>query len=161
MYIAHEQVYSPFLLLIWKDKDLHSNVIPILGGFHRLRVLQKIPYKRYQCIQDKDGLFIQRLLHQDQRNEVLKDGITFSLCVCTIFQTKVELHTKNIDPFILSKLIELRKSPLPALVKEIIKLDAFKDIKQHIVSTMGSESQVTVMYLKDVSAMLAIISARK
>ena len=83
MYIAHEQVYSPFLLLIWKDKDLHSNVIPILGGFHRLRVLQKIPHKRYQCIQDKDGLFIQRLLHQNQRNEVLKDGITFSLCVCT------------------------------------------------------------------------------
>ena len=81
--------------------------------------------------------------------------------VCTIFQTKVEFHTKNIDPLLLSKLTELRKSPVPVLVKELIRLDAFKDIKQHSVSTMGTESQVTVMYLKDVSTMLAIISARK
>ena len=28
---ANEQVYSPLLHLIWKDKDLHVNVIPILG----------------------------------------------------------------------------------------------------------------------------------
>ena len=34
-----------------------------------------------------------------------------------------------------SKLIELRKSPSPALVEQILKLEDFKDIKQHIVST--------------------------
>ena len=33
-----------------------------------------------------------------------------------------------------------------------------KDIKQHIVSTTGTESQMTVKYLKDVSTMLAIVS---
>ena len=41
-------------------------------------------------------------------------------------QTKVEPLTKNIDPLLLSKLIELRKSPSPALVKEIMKLDVFE-----------------------------------
>ena len=53
-----------------------------------------------------------------------------------------------------SKLIELRKSPSPALVREILKLKAFKDIKQHILSTI-----VTIKYLKDVSTMLAVLSA--
>ena len=50
-------------------------------------------------------------------------------------------------------------SPSPALVEEIMKLGAFQDIKQHIVSTTGTESQMIVKYLKDESSMLAIISA--
>ena len=33
-----------------------------------------------------------------------------------------------------------------------------KDIKQHIVSTTGTESQMTVKYLKDVSTMQTIVS---
>ena len=53
----------------------------------------------------------------------------------------------------------MRKSPSPALVEEIMKLDAFKDNEQHIVSTTGTESQIMVKYLKDVSTMLAIVSA--
>ena len=48
-----------------------------------------------------------------------------------------------------SKLIELRKSLSPALLDEILKLEAFKDIKQHIVSTAGTEYQVTIKFLKD------------
>ena len=58
-------------------------------------------------------------------------------------QIKVESLIKNIDPLPLSKLIELRKSPSPALVKEIIRLDVFEEIKQHTVSTTG-----TVLNLK-------------
>ena len=56
-----------------------------------------------------------------------------------IVQTKVEPHTKNIEP-LLSNLIELQKSPSATLIQEIMKLDAFKDIKQHIVSTTSTES---------------------
>ena len=53
----------------------------------------------------------------------------------------------------------MRKSPSPVLAKEIMKLDAFKDKKQHIVSAASTEYQMTVSYLKDVSTMLAIASA--
>ena len=60
-----------------------------------------------------------------------------------IVQRKVESLTKNIDPLLLSKLMELRKSPSPVLVQKMIKLDAFKDIKQHIALTTG-----TVLNLK-------------
>ena len=40
-----------------------------------------------------------------------------------------------------------------------MKLEAYKDIKQHIVSTTGTESQMTVKCLKDVSTVLAIVFA--
>ena len=40
-----------------------------------------------------------------------------------------------------------------------MKLDAFKDIRQHILSVTGTESQMTVKYLKDMSTMLVIASA--
>ena len=54
-----------------------------------------------------------------------------------------------------NKLIELRKPPSRALVEEILKLEAFKDVKQPIVI----ESQMTIKYLKDVSTTLAVVSA--
>ena len=75
-----------------------------------------------------------------------------------IVQTKVESHTENIDLLLLNKLVELRKSLSPALVEEIMKPGALKDSKQHIVSTMGTKSQMTSKYLKDVSTRLAIVS---
>ena len=57
-----------------------------------------------------------------------------------------------------SKLIELRKPPSSALVEEVLKLEAFKNIKQDIVSTTVTESQMTTKYLKDVSKMLPVVS---
>ena len=41
----------------------------------------------------------------------------------------------------------------------MLKLEVFKDIEQHIVSKTGTESQITIKYLKDVSTMLAVVSA--
>ena len=52
-------------------------------------------------------------------------------------QTNVEPITenfKNIGAVVSSKLIELRKSPTPTIVKEISKLEAFKDIKQLLLN---------------------------
>ena len=43
-----------------------------------------------------------------------------------IFQTKVESRSKNIDPFLLGKLIELLKSPSFPLFEEIMKQDSLK-----------------------------------
>ena len=73
-----------------------------------------------------------------------------------IVQTNVESITENIGDVVSSKPIELQQSPSPALLKEIMKLEAFKDIKQHTVSTTVTESQLTIKYLKDKSTMLAL-----
>ena len=54
--------------------------------------------------------------------------------------------------------MKLQKPTSPALVKKLLKLEAFKDIKQHIVSTTVTESQMTIKYLKDVSTILPVVS---
>ena len=58
-------------------------------------------------------------------------------------------------------LIELQKSASPALVKKILKLEAFKNIEQHIVSITITESQMAIRYLNHVSTMLAVASAMR
>ena len=71
-----------------------------------------------------------------------------------IVQTNVESITENfenISAVLSSKLIQLQNSPSPALFEEILKLEAFKDIKQPIVPTTVTESQMIKKYLKDVS----------
>ena len=82
---------------------------------------------------------MQRLLHKDQWTKVLKEYITFSLCTCTrkkfgaIVQTNVESITENFansGAAMSSMLIVLQKSISPTLVEEILKLEAFRDIKQ-------------------------------
>ena len=51
---ADEQVYARILHLIWKHGESYSTIIPMLGRFHQLRVLQKIIFKRHGAIGYKD-----------------------------------------------------------------------------------------------------------
>lgn len=51
-----------------------------------------------------------------------------------IVQINVESITKNLAAVVSSKLTELKEPTLLALAEEMLKLEAFKDIKQHIVS---------------------------
>ena len=39
-----------------------------------------------------------------------------------------------------------------------MKMNAFKDVQKHIVTTRCAEFQMTIKYLKDVSTMLPIVS---
>ena len=48
-------IHSALIYLIWKDKDLYTNILSILGGFHQLKVTEKKLYKRQQCIGYKDS----------------------------------------------------------------------------------------------------------
>ena len=157
---AHEQVYSPLPHLIWDDKDLYAipilgnyitigKFIPILGGFHQLRAIPKILYKRYQFMGYKDWFVDSEIIAPGSAEQGFEGRHYFRSmrlhmeAFAASAQIKVESLIKNIDPLPLSKLIELRKSPSPALVKEIIRLDVFEEIKQHTVSTTG-----TVLNLK-------------
>ena len=115
------------------------------------------------------GLLIQGLLEKDKWTKALNEYIHYFQFMRwhkesfgAIVQKNVKSITRNFENIgtaMSSKLIELRKSPSPALVEQILKLEDFKDIKQHIVSTTVTESQMTIKYLKNVSAMLAVVSA--
>ena len=77
-------------------------------------------------------------------------------------QTKLRFFIENFESngaVLFINLIELRKSSLPVLIEEIMEMDTFKGIMQHTVSTMSTESQITIKNLKSVPIMQAIVSA--
>ena len=64
-----------------------------------------------------------------------------------IIQTNVESVTEdleNIGDVESSKVRESRKLSSPALVEQILKLEAFKEIKQYTVSITVTESQMAI-----------------
>ena len=46
---SDEAVYSKLFDIVWKNKGLYSQIILLMGGFHQLRVMQKLLYKRHHC----------------------------------------------------------------------------------------------------------------
>ena len=64
-----------------KDKDPYANAIPILGGFHQLRVIQEILYKQHQCIRYKNWFVDSEVTAPESVDKLLKDGITFCLYI--------------------------------------------------------------------------------
>ena len=125
-------------------------------------------YKHHWCMGDKSWFLDSGIIAHGSADQGFERMHYFQFMLLhketfigAIDRTKVESSTENFENVgaVSSKLIELRKSPSPALIKEILKLEACKVIKQHVVSTPVTESQMPIKYLKDVSTVLAVISA--
>ena len=50
---ADEDVYARLAQIIWKHSDLYKKVILFMGGFHTLRVRQRLIYKRFGVLDFK------------------------------------------------------------------------------------------------------------
>ena len=48
---ADEDIYRNIVQLKWKYKDLYQNIVPVMGGFHELRVYQRLVYKQFDCLE--------------------------------------------------------------------------------------------------------------
>ena len=78
---ADEQVYARILHFIWKHRDLYSKIIPIMSGFHQLRVLQRVLLKRHKCLAIyKNGLLVPKTFILDQLVKCLKGDIITVQC---------------------------------------------------------------------------------
>jgi len=50
---ADEAVYEKLLHIKWNHGDYYKNIIPLMGGFHQVMVMQKIIHKRHSCMDYK------------------------------------------------------------------------------------------------------------
>ena len=79
-----------------------------------------------------------------------------------LVQTRIEELTNNFDDIdhdLLMKLITLRQSPSSDTLDDVINTNVFKSLVDAVLTATGTHSQMTINYLKDVSTMLAIVSA--
>ena len=44
---SDEMVFSKLCEILWKNKDIYTKIILLLGGFHQLGVMQRLSYKRH------------------------------------------------------------------------------------------------------------------
>ena len=44
---SNKMAYSKVCEILWKNKDIYTKIILLMGGFHLLRVMQRLPYKRH------------------------------------------------------------------------------------------------------------------
>ena len=44
---SDEMVYSKLCEILWQNKDIYNQIILLMGGFHQLRVMQRLLYKRH------------------------------------------------------------------------------------------------------------------
>ena len=51
---ADEDVYARLAQIIWKHSDAYKKVIILMGGFHTLRVRQRLIFKRHGFLNFKD-----------------------------------------------------------------------------------------------------------
>ena len=165
---ADEQVYARIVQLIWKNKDQFKNVIPLMGGFHQLRVFQKILFKRHGIIGYQDWYWDSGVVaegsapaafegrHYYRGMRVHKEGFD------ALSQYRIDEITNgycDLDVGLKAMLNQLRKSPSNQLVEQILQNNEFKTLLSEFKRTSDSRSKMTMQYLKDISLMLSIVSA--
>eukprot|EP00794_Sanderia_malayensis_P017905 gene17905-19683_t len=82
------------------------------------------------------------------------------------FDALVQFYAKDItdgyqkiDAELLDSLVNIRKDPSASSVNEVLALDAFEEIVKGIEMTSGSKSEMTVVFLQDISSLQALVSA--
>ena len=136
---ADEAVYSKILHIIWKHGDRYKKVIPLMGGFHQLLVLQKIIYKRHGCMGYKKWFTDAKIIAAGSIDKAI-EGRNYYRCMRihkegfdAIVQNRVESLTNSYARMNLNlktKLKELCNHPSDDLLDDIIEMEEYQHLKK-------------------------------
>ena len=166
---SDEAVYSKLCHILWKNTELYKDVILLMGGFHQLRVMQKIIYKKYHCRDMRQWCVDAGTIAKGSSEQAFEGRHYYRSmrvhkeCFDALVQYRIEKITNghmDIESNLMSSLSNLRQNPNPSSLEEVIKLDSFSSLVGKILEFKeGSEAHFTVSYLKDVSTLLSLVSA--
>ena len=84
-------------------------------------------------------------------------------CFCALVQFRVESLTAkytDIDAGLIALFQYLKHNPSPSLNKEVVENAKFLELLNSIISSVdGTQSKMSIEYLKDVSSLLTLVSA--
>ncbi len=169
--IAHsdEAVYSKLCHLLWKNPDLYKNIFLMMGGFHQLRLRQKLLYKRYSCRGYKEWWVESGVIAAGSADQAF-EGRNYYRCMrlhkeCfdALMQHRIMevtcSHT-NMDSDLMAAVQMLRKDPNAMTLNAVIDSKPFKSLVAQLLHCLpNTEGAMTICYLKDISSLLAMISA--
>ena len=166
---SDEDIYSKLCALLWRDPELYKRIILLMGGFHQLRLRQKLMYKRFLCLGLKEWCIDAKTIAPGSAEQAWEGRHYYRSMRChkecfdALVRTRIDKITKNhteTDPELLTALVELRKNPSPDAADKILSLEPFDNIVKSVLAfEEGTLSHFTVEYIKDTSSMLAMVSA--
>ena len=166
---SDEAVYSKLCDILWKNPEMYSRIILLMGGFHQLRVMQRILYKRHYCKGYMDWCIDAETIAKGSAEQAFEGRHYYRCmrvhkeCFDALVQFRVEAITTNLStmsPILKEAISSLRKDPSPATLETLMNLDEFDFIAKEILRyQQGSDGELTVTYLKDVSLMLSLVAA--
>ena len=165
---ADEEVYSRLVHIIWKHGDIYKKAIVIMGGFHQLRVKQKLIYKQHGCLGFKEW-FVDAGIIAPGSVEKAFTGYHYYRCMRllkesfdALIQIRVEQITDfygNMDKNLLQYLKDLRRDPSAVNLEKIVSSESFQMLYEEIVKSKGLQDRMTLSYLFDVSSLLALLAS--
>ena len=166
---ADEMVYAKIYHIIWKNPDLYGQIKVLMGGFHQLRVRQRLLHKRHTVRGYKQWWIDAETVASGSADQAMEGGHYYR-CMRThketfdaLIQCFVEEKTNdlaNVDECLLRALILLRKSPSKSTLENVMAMQSFKEMVASLLEDVqGTEKRLTIAYLKDVSALLSMVAA--
>lgn len=150
---------------------LNEDVIILIGGFHHLRVRQQLLLKMHSCMGYKDLWIDAGVIAAGSADKAEEAGHHYrnmrmhKESFSALVQHRVEALTSNfakVSPQLINVFEQLNLEPNRAHQSRVMQKKDFKKLYRRASSLgKGSECQITVAYLQDVSALLALVSAAR
>ncbi len=165
---ADKEVYARLAQIIWKNNDQYKNIIILMGGFHQLRVRQRLIFKRHSCVGYKDWFVDAGIIAAGSVDKAF-EGKHYYRCMRILKESfdaliqyqaeQLSTNYANISDDLRKKLTSLRANPSSETLQAVIQLQTFESIFIEIMKTDSPQKKMTVAYLKDISSLLALVSA--
>ena len=108
---ADEMVYSKWCHIVWKNPELYKYIVILMGGFHQLRVKQRLIYKDFNCIGIKDWCVEDGMIAPGSAAQAM-EGRHYYRCMC--------LHKECFDALVQFRLlVQFRFEKVMVICKHI------------------------------------------
>lgn len=165
---ADEDVYARLVHIIWKHGNLYKKIITLMGGFHQLRVRQRLISKRHTVMGYKNW-FVDAGVIAPGSVDAAFNGKHYYRCMRllkeafdALTQFRIETLTENyekVDSDLIDALKNLRRNPSPDSINFILSNQSFRTLVSSIKTTKGKQDAMVVAFLQDVSSLLALVSS--
>ena len=155
------------MIIKWLYGKRYDKITSLLGGFHTLNVMLKILYKKYALLGLKDWWIDADAIAMGSADQCA-EGRHYSRSIRLHKQSYEALMRYRIEEFALfsamdeklRKQIEiLRRNISPENLNTVIEMEEFDTIYMKLLETTGTQSQMMVQYMCDVSNLLALVSS--
>ena len=136
---SDECIYSKLCHIIWKNPTVYKNLVFLMGGFHQIRVMQRILYKRYYSRGIGPLLVDAETIAKGSCAQAM-EGRHYYRCLRVhkeLFDALVQLRFEKIkststDDHLFRALKKLRNTPGPVALNELLSLKSYNQLVKEI-----------------------------